>query len=241
MTNNTLAKCEQRDISGHGAEDGACIDGQNRAQAPAAPHDGQKKKLGEQNSLHLPHVQSSVAGAVRGGGGGRGGASLSRPSEYAACCLVPQSGQKANEAGESASQLAHVQSCGCSGPQSGQKRHDAGTTSLHSEQSHSSVRAGAGSGRAGGIFLSLCATVPQKGQNLHEPGTLSSNSSDCQSSPAAFAQLPHTQSAPPGLSTGTGSAAATAAVEKEEEEAAAPAPAPAPARERAAPQFATAF
>ena len=50
MTNKiTLAKCEQRDISGHGAEEGACIDGQNRAQAPAAPHDGQKKKLGEQN------------------------------------------------------------------------------------------------------------------------------------------------------------------------------------------------
>ena len=95
--------------------------------------------------MHLPHVQSSAAGSVRGGGGGRGGGSLSRPSEYAACCLVPQSGQKANEAGESASQLAHVQSCGCSGPQSGQKRHDAGTTSLHSEQSHSSVRAGAGS------------------------------------------------------------------------------------------------
>ena len=35
-----------------------------------------------------------------------------------------------------------------------------------------------------------------------------------QASPAAFAQLPHTQSAPPGLSTATGSAAATAAVEK---------------------------
>ena len=126
--------------------------------------------------------------------------------------LVPQSGQKANEAGECSEPWRTSSPAGAAG-RSGRSA----TTPAPRRCTRAVPLVGARRRRLRPRrrhLLVLVPCVPQKGPEFADRAR-SSNSSDCQSSPAAFARLPHTQSAPPRLSTATGSRGA-AAVEKEE-------------------------